>query len=76
MLFGLGEAGVATGHDAAQFAFGAGGGLMLDVCKFLHPGLKDFQIAGAVKIAKPTGDPNSAAVKPVFIIGIIYRIGK
>jgi hypothetical protein len=75
-LFGLGEAGIATGGDMAQLAFGAGGGLMLDVCKYIHPGLKDFQIAGAVKITKPTGDPNSAAVKPVFITGIIYRIGR
>jgi hypothetical protein len=75
-LFGLGEVGIATGHDLAQFALGAGGGLMLDVCKYIHPALKDFQIAGAVKITKPTGDPNSATVKPVFITGIIYRIGK
>jgi hypothetical protein len=75
-LFGLGEVGIATGHDLAQFAVGAGGGLMLDVCKYIHPGLKDFQIAGAVKITKPTGDTNSAAVKPVFITGIIYRIGR
>jgi hypothetical protein len=35
---------------------GAGGGLMIDVCKYIHPGLQDFQIAGAVKITKPTGD--------------------
>jgi hypothetical protein len=75
-LFGLGEVGIATGSDLAQFALGAGGGVMLDVCKYIHPGLKDFQIAGAVKITKPTGDPNSAAVKPVFITGIIYRIGR
>jgi hypothetical protein len=75
-LFGLGEVGLATGGNVAQFALGAGGGLMLDVCKYIHPALKDFQIAGAVKITKPTGDPNSAVVKPVFITGIIYRIGK
>jgi hypothetical protein len=49
---------------------------MLDVCKYIYPGLQDFQIAGAVKITKLTGDPNSAVVKPVFITGVIYRIGK
>jgi hypothetical protein len=75
-LFDPDELGIATGHDAVHFALGAGGGIMIDALKFLSPALKDFQIAAAVKLTKPTGDPNSAVVKPVFITGLIYRIGR
>lgn len=75
-LFGLGEMGIATGRDLAQFAVGAGGGLIVDAFKYMLPALKDFEIACAVKITKPTADSNSAVVKPVFVTGIIYRIGR
>jgi hypothetical protein len=75
-LFGLGEIGIATGNDVAQFAIGAGGGVMIDAFKYAVPVLKDFQIALAAIITKPTDSPNGAVVKPVFGTGIIYRIGR
>jgi hypothetical protein len=46
-LFRLGEVGLATVDNVAQLALGAGGGLMLDVFKHIHPRLKD--------LSKPTG---------------------
>jgi hypothetical protein len=35
-----------------------------------------MRIRSAVMITKPTDSPNGAVVKPVFVTGIIYRIGR
>jgi hypothetical protein len=84
-MFALGEAGISTGNDPSgenitKAAFGAGGGLSIDVMKDLNRKLENFRVILAVKIVKPEpGTPGTGTsggtigtVTPQFYGGLSY----